>query len=233
VKSVTTGPPAERVRPDKIKAIFFDLDGTLIDTDDTTIAALTRTLRPLAPGRDVRRLARQIVMRLEGPANALVTLLDILSLDDRIFSLNAWLHRLRGYRTAANFRPVPGVIRALPRLRQRYRLAVVTTRGRGDAGVFLAEYNLLGHFSVITTHENTFRLKPHPAPVLLTARQLGLSPESCLMVGDTWVDIKSATNAGAPAAGVLCGFGEREELENAGASIILDQPAQLLQWCGA
>jgi HAD superfamily hydrolase (TIGR01509 family) len=233
VKSVPTAPPAERADPDKIKAILFDLDGTLIDTDDATIATLARGLQLLAPGRDVHRLARRIVMGLESPANAFLTLLDILSLDDNMFSLSDGLHRMLGHRTAANFRPVPGVIRALPRLRERYRLAVVTTRGRGDAGVFLAEYNLLGHFAVVTTHESTFRLKPHPAPVLLTASQLGLTPESCLMVGDTWVDIKSAVNAGAPAAGVLCGFGAREELEEAGASMILDHPAQLLQWSGA
>jgi HAD superfamily hydrolase (TIGR01509 family) len=233
VKPVSTGRSAERVRPDKIKAILFDLDGTLIDTDDMAIAALVQFLRPLAPKRDERRLARQIVTKLEWPANALVTLLDILALDEGIFSLGDMLHKLLGHRTTANFRPVPGVIRALPRLRERYRLAVVTTRGRGDAGVFLAEYNLLECFAVVTTHEDTFRLKPHPAPVLLTARELGLPPEDCLMVGDTWVDVKSAVNAGAPAVGVLCGFGEREELEEAGASMILDHPSQLLLWCGA
>lgn len=223
-----------RPDPDKIKAIFFDLDGTLIDTDDAAIAALSRRMRPLAflsPDHDVRRLVRRLLMAMEGPANALFTLLDVFTLDDTVFSLNDGLHRMQGYCTAANFRPVPGTIRALPRLRERYRLAVVTSRGRSDAGVFLAEYNLMGYFSVVVTHESSFRLKPHPGPVLLAAQQIGLPPQECLMVGDTWVDIRSAASAGALSTGVLSGFGDKEELEVAGAGMILDHAGQLLQWC--
>jgi len=46
------------------------------------------------------------------------------------------------------------------------------------------------------------------------------------MVGDTTVDVKSARRAGAWAVGVLCGFGEQEELERAGAHAILESTAQ-------
>jgi HAD superfamily hydrolase (TIGR01509 family) len=222
------------IRPDEIQAIFFDLDGTLIDTDDALVITLTRQLQSLAPvipGLDPRRLARQLVMATEGPGNLLLTLLDTVGLDDEIFSLGERLHRLRGHRAVADFRPVPGVLKALPRLRELYRLAVVTTRGRRDAWAFLAEYGLSQLFTVVTTHESTFRLKPNPAPILFTARQFGLPPECCLMVGDTWVDVKAGISAGAHGAGVLCGFGEREELEEAGAEMIFENPTQLLHWC--
>jgi len=47
------------------------------------------------------------------------------------------------------------------------------------------------------------------------------------MVGDTTVDVRSARRAGAIAIGVLCGFGEREELERAGAHLIISSPADL------
>jgi phosphoglycolate phosphatase len=47
------------------------------------------------------------------------------------------------------------------------------------------------------------------------------------MVGDTTVDIRAARAAGAQSVGVLCGFGERDELERAGANLILESTAQI------
>ena len=52
---------------------------------------------------------------------------------------------------------------------------------------------------------------------------MGVSAEECLMIGDTTVDILAARAAGAQSIGVLCGFGEEKELENAGADLIIEQ----------
>jgi phosphoglycolate phosphatase-like HAD superfamily hydrolase len=82
-------------------------------------------------------------------------------------------------------------------------------------------------FEILVTRESTWRLKPHPAPVRHTAQCLGIPVESCVMVGDTTVDVKSARRAGAWAVAVLCGFGEREELERAGAHLILEHTSHL------
>ncbi|MBL7063321.1 MAG: HAD family hydrolase, partial [Anaerolineae bacterium] len=82
-------------------------------------------------------------------------------------------------------------------------------------------------FDALVTRESTWRLKPHPAPVRHAARLLGVPVEQCAMVGDTTVDVKSARRAGAWAVGVLCGFGEREELERASAHVVLEHTAQL------
>jgi phosphoglycolate phosphatase-like HAD superfamily hydrolase len=51
---------------------------------------------------------------------------------------------------------------------------------------------------------------------------------SCLMVGDTQVDIITGKKAGAQTVGVLCGFGDKNELERAGADLILDNTADLM-----
>ncbi len=53
---------------------------------------------------------------------------------------------------------------------------------------------------------------------------------SCLMVGDTVVDIITGKKAGAQTVGVLCGFGEKKELERAGADLILDSTADLMDY---
>jgi phosphoglycolate phosphatase len=56
---------------------------------------------------------------------------------------------------------------------------------------------------------------------------MGVPPDSCLMIGDTIVDIRAGRAAGAQTAGVLCGFGEHEELLRHGADLILASTVDL------
>jgi HAD superfamily hydrolase (TIGR01549 family) len=164
----------------------------------------------------------------EGPTNALLTFLDILGLDDEFFALGDRLRRLRGLRTPANFQPVDGIVEAVRELSGRYPLGIVTTRSRRDAQAFLEQHALAGCFSVVVTHEDSRRLKPHPEPIHCAAKQLGVAIERCLMVGDTGLDVRAAKTAGAYAVGVLCGFGERGDLT--GADLILENTAELGEW---
>ena len=84
--------------------------------------------------------------------------------------------------------------------------------------------------SVIAGREDTWRIKPHPSPILYACEQLGVPVERCLMVGDTKVDIWAARASGARSIGVLCGFGSRDELESAGADRILAITSELKDW---
>jgi HAD superfamily hydrolase (TIGR01509 family) len=221
-------PMMERAAFDKdaVEAILFDLDGTLMDTDDQAVERLARRLQKLR-WRNANRAARRLVMAAETPGNALLTVLDMLGLDASLRSLSDRLYTWRGLRTRENFRIMPGAEAMLPILADRYKLAVVTTRSKGDTETFLDQYGLHGLFQALATCESTWRLKPHPAPVRYAAKQLGVPVERCVMVGDTTVDVKSGRRAGAQAVAVLCGFGEREELERAGAHVILEHTSQL------
>jgi len=211
---------------DTVEAVLFDLDGTLMDTDDQAVETLERRLRRWHWPHP-HRMARRLVMASETPINAVVTLLDVMGLDGSMHALSRRLRRWRGMRSQANFRIIEGVEEMLADLNGRYRMAVVTTRGIRSARAFLTQYNLDSFFDAIVTGESTRRLKPHPGPIRRAAQLLGVPPERCLMVGDTTVDIRAARRAGAKAVAVLCGFGEREELERAGAHLILEHTAQL------
>ena len=210
-----------RLFPPTIKAILFDLDGTLIDTDDVVVYRLAQWLRPIAR-HHAPRLARRIIMAIETPGNAMITLLDMLHLDQPFFRLK------ERWRAAPSFHPVPGVPQMIAELDAAYRIGLVTTRSRRDVHAFLEQFPAIAmRVEVTCTAQDTRRLKPHPQPVQFAAARLSLSPAHCLMVGDTTVDIHSARRAGAWSVGVLCGFGERPELEKAGAHAILDSTAQL------
>jgi phosphoglycolate phosphatase-like HAD superfamily hydrolase len=209
----------------RIRAICFDLDGTLADTDNALALRLARLLRPLAPllpGRDPGRAARAVALRSETPANLLFSLADRLGLDEAAGPLIDALHRWRGEGRPHRFLIIPGVQLALARLSDAYPLAIVSSRDGRGVRAFLEQFALTARFRCVASAQTCRRIKPHPAPLLWAAGQMGLPPEACLMVGDTTVDIRAARAAAAQSVGVLCGFGERGELERAGADLILD-----------
>jgi predicted PurR-regulated permease PerM/phosphoglycolate phosphatase-like HAD superfamily hydrolase len=224
---------AGEIYPGEIDAILFDLDGTLLKTDDDAVEALSRRLWPVRgflPKRDPARAARRIVMALEGPTNSIMSFLDRLGLDDNLFDLGDRMHQMRGLHTPLNFHPIDGVGAMLDDLSRRYRLGIVTTRSRLHAETFLSQEGLGDLIEVIVGREDTWRIKPHPSPVLHAAERLEVPVERCLMVGDTTVDILAARAAGAWSAGVLCGFGEKDELERAGADLIVKTTSDLAEW---
>jgi phosphoglycolate phosphatase len=62
----------------------------------------------------------------------------------------------------------------------------------------------------------------------MAAEKMGVKPHECLMIGDTTVDIRAGTSAGAQTVGVLCGFGEEKELKDMGADLILSNTHQIV-----
>jgi HAD superfamily hydrolase (TIGR01662 family) len=220
------------IAPGTIDAILFDLDGTLIDTDNTTVDRLAARLRRLSwlfPARDPGAVARWLVMRGEAPGNQILTLLDALRLDGPLTALSDRLPRRR-HRPPPEFRPIEGVAAALASLARCYRLALVTNRSRRHIREFRDRHPAIAADLVLFIgRQDTMRFKPHPAPLNLAAGRLGIPIERCLMVGDTTVDVRAARRAGAWSAAVLCGFGTRDELERAGADLVLDSVAGLVE----
>ena len=208
---------------DKIQGWFFDLDGTLMDTDNQAVESLARRLKFLGPAR-ANRLARRLVMAGETPVNGALTALDMMGLDAVLFGLR----RMIGSHSEPTFRIIAGVKPMLAHLAERAQLAVVSTRAEAEAVAFLRQHELTDFFKLIVTQATTKRLKPHPEPVLYAAEHLGLTPDVCAMVGDTPVDVLSGRRAGAWAIGVLCGFGEEAELWRAGAHQVLPSTVDLL-----
>lgn len=216
----------------RIRALLFDLDGTLADTDDATIASVARLIRPfhfLFPGRDPTRFLRWGLMTTETPLNWLMTVPDQLNLDQPLAAFTDMLYRLRGQGTPRHFLLVEGTKPMLESLAGHYPLALVTSRGWRNAAGFLEQFELRPYFKVVVSALTAPRIKPHPAPVLHAAKQLGVPVENCAMIGDTTVDIHAGRRAGAQTVGVLSGFGEREELERAGANLILNKAAELAE----
>jgi phosphoglycolate phosphatase-like HAD superfamily hydrolase len=211
----------------KIKALCFDVDGTLSDTDDLYVQKIRRFF-PRVLFKDPEHTARRFIMWIEAPGNALLGLADTLGLDDEMVAVINWLSLHRKH-SSKQFLLVPGVDEMLKQLYGRYPMSVVSARDERSTMAFLEQYDLVKYFDVVVTGLSAPHTKPYPDPILLAAKKMNVSPENCLMIGDTTVDMRAGKSAGAQTAGVLCGFGEEAELRQLGADMILKNTANLTE----
>jgi len=212
----------------RIKALCFDVDGTLSDTDDMYVQKISRFF-PSFLFKDPDYAARRFVMWMEAPGNALLSLADTLGIDDEMVAVINWLSRHRK-QSSKKFLLVPGVDEMLKQIHGRYPMAVVSARDEEGTLTFLEQYDLAKYFDVIVTGLSAEHTKPYPDPILLAAQKMNVSPEHCLMIGDTTVDIRAGKSAGTQTVGVLCGFGEEPELKKMGADVILKDTTKILEF---
>lgn len=209
----------------RIKALCFDVDGTLSDTDDYYAHKIVRFF-PRALFRDPAHTARRLVMWVESPGNALLGFADRIGIDDEMVAFIDWINRHRK-NPLKKYLIVPGVEEMFKRLEGRYPMSVVSARDEKSTMRFLTQFDLCKYFQVIVTGLSAPHTKPYPDPILLAAKNMGVGPHQCLMIGDTTVDMRAGKAAGAQTVGVLCGFGEEEELRRLGADLILKSTADL------
>lgn len=216
----------------RIRALIFDVDGTLSDTDDRMAAHITRLVRPVSfilPDRNPQRFARWFVMTIEAPGNFIYGLPDRLSIDSGLARLANALARRGWMRKPPRFWIMPQARSALERLYPHYPMSIASARDEAGTRCFLSQFGLGGYFRAVASALTCEHTKPYPHPVRWAAAQMGVPPESCLMVGDTTVDVQAGRAAGAQTVGVLCGFGYEAELRRAGADLILNTTAQLAE----
>ena len=202
-------------------AVLFDLDGTLIDTVETRIAAWLEALagagypttrERLAPliGLDGRRLAREIAA-LAGE-----------TIDDR---RTEEIDRRSGevyQRLNQAPRPLPGVHELIDVIEHRHlRWAIATSSRRSQVATSVAALGLDGEPTIVDA-SHVEHAKPEPDLLLLAARQLDVPPASCWYIGDATWDMVSAVAAGMIPIGVTAGAAVGETaLEGAGAAAVV------------
>ena len=225
-----------------VRALCFDIDGTLADTDDHIVARLASVLDalPLVSGRRAERLARQAVMAAETPVHAAYAKLDELGLDVPLAALRQRLKAIkaRGADPAHTRNPealdevphemIAGVQEMIVTLGRHFPMCTISTGAVPRVERFLQHYGVREQFVAVIGAQTTPRMKPHPEPLLYAASAMGVAPHDCLMIGDTTIDIRTGVSAGAQTVGVLCGFGTEAELRATGADLVLRTTSDLL-----
>ena len=220
------------IETDRIRAICFDIDGTLSDTDNQMITRIEPWFKPLRlifSHYKVHKFIRRIVMGVEAPVNVVYGLLDRLGLDLVLIKIMTQ-YSGKGFRKKRAFLLMTGVKKTLEILSDRFPLAIISARDEASAREFLSEFHLESFFKVVVTSQTCPHTKPFPDQLIYAARLMNICPEDCLMVGDSPIDIRTGQRAGAQTVGVLCGFGTRKELIHAGADLIIPHTSDLIDY---
>lgn len=215
-----------------IKAVFFDLDGTLVDTMGDIVAnvewLLANNGMGRADGKAVHSLERYRQMVGNG-ARVLVQMATGASgqqLDDYLAQYNArYLQHSCDYA-----KPYPYVSETLKQLKRRgIKLFVLTNKPQPQAERVLARFFGEDTFQGVFGGGIGYPAKPDAASSLAALKVAGCSAQQVLFVGDSDVDIYTARNAGFTSVGVSWGFRGPQELRQAGADRIIDTAEQLLE----
>lgn len=212
-----------------MRAVLFDLDGTLADTAPDIALALNglRTDRglaalDLAAVRAATARGTEALLHLAlglGPHHA-----------DYIQLRNDFLDRYaRCIGTATVL--FPGVRDTLADLRGRgLRWGTVTNKPEALARRVLTGLNLIADSACLIGGDTAARAKPYPDPLLLACRRLRIPPTDTVYVGDDETDIAAARAAGMPALAAAFGYATTDDVAHWDADAVLAVPADLLTW---
>lgn len=205
-----------------LKAILFDLDGTLINSIDHIIACWQHTIRACL-GREMSR--EEIVPTL---GRALLECFEEIAPGRGEEMRDVYrAHQVQTHDTMVTL--FPGTHETLERLRDAgFELGVVTSKGLPVATEGLNLFGLMPFFNTLVTYEDTPRHKPNPDPLLVACQRQGIEPAQAIYVGDAVVDIQAGKAAGTQTGGVTWGASTHSEIEKAAPDYVFEKMEDLL-----
>lgn len=211
----------------RLRAVFFDMDGTLLDSapDFIAICQAMRVERGLEP------IAEKLIRdQVSGGARAMVS--ATFSLDPQAPEFEPLrLEFLERYQShcAVLTRPFDGINELLADIEQAKLIwGVVTNKPLRFAEPIMQQLGLAKRSAILICPDHVKNSKPDPEPMILACKTLGLDPASVLFVGDDLRDIESGRAAGTKTAAVTYGYIHPEDNpRNWGADVVVDHPLQL------
>lgn len=207
-----------------LRAVIFDVDGTLIDSQGHIVASMTYAYDALG----VPMPSRDTVLSIVGLSlpQAFARLSPDLSDADRDRLIEGYKNgfaELRRSGNPAGHSPLyPGAIAALDRLAQidDVLLGIATGKSKRGLDAVLASHDLSDRFITqqVADHHPS---KPHPSMIHAALAETGVDVENAVMIGDTTFDMSMARAAGVSAIGVTWGYHPTADLEQAGAHTII------------
>ena len=212
-----------------MKAVIFDLDGTLLDTIDDIADSMNAVLaKHSLPQHSVEKYklfvgdgAALLVIRSASGAGLTEHTLSQLVTEYKEEYLT---------RQADKTMPYAGIPELLSALAERdIKMAVLSNKSQAATNEVMAHFFPNIHFSALIGQREGYPIKPDPTGALEILKMLGLPREEVLYVGDTDTDMQTAVAAGIKAVGALWGFREKKELAENGAAVFTAQPLDILE----
>lgn len=208
-----------------LKAVIFDLDGTLLDSLEDLAVNANTILKQFGFPEYPLKSYRQFVG--EG-ARILINRATGLSDDEKIDEITQAYKTLYSENINKYSRLYDGIEALLDTLQAR-RIPMAVLSNKPDLltkrcyDLFYTPWN----FTAVLGQRESVPMKPDPTGALEIASDLGLPPGEIAFVGDTKTDMQTAKNAGMFAIGVTWGFREEAELREHGADVIVHHPMEI------
>ncbi|MCF8053305.1 MAG: HAD family hydrolase [Desulfobacterales bacterium] len=191
------------------KAIIFDFDGTLMDTEEAIFHALRRTLDefgiPIPAGTPLKQLSCH---RMEDVMSSL----GVEDTQKKTTFLEAY-HKAYNRAFSESAKPFHGVRHVLSRLKNRgIRMAVATNEIRANLDRFLPLTEMGCFFETTICVDEVKQSKPHPEMALTVMERMGVPAANTMMVGDSFLDIQMGRAAKCRTCGISHGSHARKEL---------------------
>ncbi|GKU77729.1 pyrophosphatase PpaX [Paenibacillus sp. L3-i20] len=206
----------------KIRTVLFDLDGTILDTNELIIKSFLESLKGYVP-EDFSR--EHIIPSMGQP---LTDQMKLFSRLDEVSPLVAAYREVNLRLHDEMVKPFDHVVEVMEQLHsQGIQVGIVTTKMRLTTERGLKFVGINEYVDTIVSIDDVTHPKPHPEPVSKAIEQLGADPATTIMVGDSTVDMQSAVAAGAIAVGVAWSLKGGQVLKDAGASYVIDDMKEL------
>jgi len=212
------------------RPLFFDLDGTLTDSRPGILACMRFALN--AVGRQPP--PEEALLRFIGPPTH-QAFRELLGSDDVALNTRAIAHYRERFSTLGMFENsvYPGVPVGLARLRELgFRLFVVTSKPEVYANRIIDHFQLRGFFEHVHGSELNGARSQKGELIQHVLTREGLTQAAPWMIVDREHDVRGAKHNGLRSAGVLWGYGSREELERAGADVLFETMPELVDTLG-
>jgi pyrophosphatase PpaX len=210
----------------KITTVLFDLDGTLINTNDLIISSFLHTLNHYYPNQ-YKEI--DVLPFMGPPLEESFGGLNPEKVDEMCAHYRAYNHEHHD-ELVTEFEGVYETVETL--YKQGYKLAIVSTKVRDVVLKGLDLMKLRPFFEVVITLDEVENAKPHPEPIEKALKELGASPQETIMVGDNHHDILAGKNAGVLSAGVAWSAKGRDHLAQYEPDVMLETMPDLLEVVG-
>jgi len=211
-----------------VRAVLFDLDGTLIDSAPDLGAAADRMR--VARGLPSLPLDRYRPMAGAGARGMLGIAFDMTPEHPDFPAMREEFFQSYEARMTERTRVFDGVAELVASLvHQQLAWGVVTNKSMRFTGPLTKLMPLFATAGAVVGGDSTPHAKPHPAPLLEAARQLSIAPQDCVYVGDDERDIQAGRAAGMGTVAATYGYlGGNADVARWGADVHIDTPAALL-----
>lgn len=214
-----------------MKAVIFDLDGTLSDSILSIAYCANRALEKfgLMPFETKRYQyfvgdgAAELIRRAlqNQPFDRMDLFDEVMEEYKKLFAVDCMYE----------VKPYDGILELLTELKKRgLKIAVLSNKPHPNTCKVIHDLFGDGVFDIVQGQISEIRKKPSPDGVFRISEKLGVPIEEILYVGDTNTDMQTGKGAGAFTAGVLWGFRDRAELEENHADVIVEHPLELLAY---